>query len=348
LDRRESVSSFAALTPVHAVLARLKATGGPLPSEEIPLPAAAAGRILAADVVARDPVPGRATALIDGFAVMASDLVGASAYAPAIMTPGPAPVRAGDVLPAGTDTVVPPDAVTAMNRGAEIGMAVALGDNVRRAGEDVAAGQVLRRQGQVLRPFDAAIAALAGVTCVSVRVATLAIQADPETRLWAEPLFRSVAAGASLRIEPLAGRGGEADLTIVLEPAVDAAAIRGLALIEAETVRLAARHRHPVLTCPPRPAAAFVLARAVVTSFLDHLMGRDPAPVWRRDPLLRKISSRVGLAEIALVRKADGGLEPLAAGSLPVAALAQAEGYCLVPPESEGLAEGAIVDAYEI
>src|SRR5215213_2334928 len=76
-DRRETVSSFAALTPVEAVLARLKTTCGPSPSEEIPL-AAASGRILAADVVARDPVPCRPTALIDGFAVTASDLVGVS------------------------------------------------------------------------------------------------------------------------------------------------------------------------------------------------------------------------------------------------------------------------------
>jgi molybdopterin biosynthesis enzyme len=344
-DPPAPVSSFAALTPVDAVLPRLLASA-PVPARVVPA-AEAVGRVLAANLAAPGPVPGVTTALIDGVAVTAADLVGASAYAPAFLARMPHSVRAGDPLPPGADAVLPADAATPVGGGAEVSVSVAPGENVRRAGEDAAAGQILRRRGQILRPLDAALAALAGVTHAGVCVATVTLAAEPEAAAWAVPIVAAVAQGADLSVELPSGAGSDADLTVVLASAEKASGM-GLALTEAEGVRLAARDGRPVLFAPPRPATLFVLARCCLAPALDGLMGRDPAPVWRRAPLLRKIASKVGLTEVALVRDAGAGLEPLAVGLLPLAALTQAEGVLVIPPESEGLPAGAVVDAYGV
>jgi molybdopterin biosynthesis enzyme len=56
--------------------------------------------------------------------------------------------------------------------------------------------------------------------------------------------------------------------------------------------------------------------------------------------LTRKINSTVGLADVVPVRRVAGGVEPLASGYWPVQALTRADGWVLVPPESEGFAAG--------
>jgi molybdopterin molybdotransferase len=60
--------------------------------------------------------------------------------------------------------------------------------------------------------------------------------------------------------------------------------------------------------------------------------------------LSRKIASTVGIAEMVLVRKTDSGLDPIGGPLLPLHAFAQAAGWVLVPPESEGYPAGATVD----
>jgi molybdopterin biosynthesis enzyme len=59
--------------------------------------------------------------------------------------------------------------------------------------------------------------------------------------------------------------------------------------------------------------------------------------------LARKVASSLGLAEVIPVRRVAQGVEPLASGYLSLAALAQADGWILVPPESEGYPAGARV-----
>jgi molybdopterin molybdotransferase len=105
------VSSPLTLAPLGIVLEELKALAAPSPPRILPV-RAAAGLELAEDLVARSDVPPRAVALIAGFAVASRDLVGVSAYAPVLLAERPPFVAAGSVLPAGTDAVVPADAVT--------------------------------------------------------------------------------------------------------------------------------------------------------------------------------------------------------------------------------------------
>ena len=73
------------------------------------------------------------------------------------------------------------------------------------------------------------------------------------------------------------------------------------------------------------------------------LRGLTGAPISPGMPvtLARKIVSTVGLAEVVPVRVTPQGAEPLASGHWPMQALTRADGWVLVPPESEGFAAGA-------
>jgi molybdopterin biosynthesis enzyme len=62
--------------------------------------------------------------------------------------------------------------------------------------------------------------------------------------------------------------------------------------------------------------------------------------------LVRKIASRVGIAEIVLLERRDAGWIPLAVSEMPLAAIARADGWLVVPDGSEGHAAGTPVDAY--
>ena len=59
--------------------------------------------------------------------------------------------------------------------------------------------------------------------------------------------------------------------------------------------------------------------------------------------LARKVASTVGFAEVVPVRRRADAVEPLASGYLPLSAIARADGWILIPPESEGHPAGATV-----
>jgi len=155
------------LAPVEEARALLP--GAPVAARAMPL-AQAIGHVLAAPLRAAAAVPPRATALREGWAVAAAATEGAGPYAPAAL-PGLAWVVPGEALPPGTDAVLPAFA----RDGALVLEAVAPGEGVRPAGEDAAAGAVLRRAGHRLGPLDLLLAT-AGVGAVSVRVPRVALR----------------------------------------------------------------------------------------------------------------------------------------------------------------------------
>lgn len=148
-----------------------------LPGERIAL-AAARGRVLAEDVRAGRPLPGFDASAMDGYAARAAELPGELAIAGAVAAGEVrgAPVPAGAViriltgapLPAGLDTVViQEDAHVTEDRVAL--PAAALGENVRRAGEDVATGELAISAGTRLSAGELALLAALGVAEVPVR-----------------------------------------------------------------------------------------------------------------------------------------------------------------------------------
>lgn len=147
-----------------------------LPAEEVAI-ADGLGRTLAADVVAAADVPGTDTSAMDGIAALPSAagtrlrVVGeARAGHPA----GAAP-REGEAIRISTGAVVPdgPFGVLQLELVEEDGNevvateAITAGRNVRRAGEDLRAGEVVLGAGRVLDPAGLGVAVAAGLGAVS-------------------------------------------------------------------------------------------------------------------------------------------------------------------------------------
>jgi molybdopterin molybdotransferase len=322
--------------------------------------------VLAEDLAVERPVPVQTTALRAGYAVASADLVGASAYAPHRLKEAPPHVEAGDPLPPGTDAVLPSDAVATAGPIVEIVLEAAPGENVRRVGEDLKPGNVLRQAGTVLRPLDAAIAAAAGLDEVLVRSFSLDLYADRKDLSILEFLTARDRGGVRANVCPVPVdgewqaqsmlNGSDADL-IVLAASPNAVSrtittfgsvlAQGVALRGAEST-LVASGRTPVIVAPARLDVLVTLWCCLIDPFCAFLTDRGSASVWRRARLTGKIASQVGLTELALVRETKGGLEPVGTSSITLSALAVAEGFLVVPPESEGVAEGDEVEAYEL
>ncbi len=129
------------------------------------------GRTLTADVQAKEDIPGRDSSHYDGFAVKASDIIGARDGAEVSLTlkPGVAlgvrptvRIRAGEAskvatggyLPTGADTVVPAEDARVEDGRIFVSRAVPKGGYVYSAGQDVKKGERVLRAGRTLRAQD--------------------------------------------------------------------------------------------------------------------------------------------------------------------------------------------------
>lgn len=346
-------SSAPPLVPVAELVAGL--AGSMPPSEPVGRPLAdAAGLILAEPLLCPGPVPPQAIALRPGWAVDAASLAGASPYSP-VPVARPVRVRAGDALPPGTDAVLPFEALAGTFP--EATADVPPGEGVRRAGEEVAAGAALAGAGERLSPLAAALAAAAGIERCRVRRPEVAV-VGPGREPSAAYLARFAAAEGARVSRAAALPGDAADLVVVADLDLEAAVER---LLEAgatvlgrpaarpgEGVACAILQGRPVLVVEPRLPEAVAAALLLVRPCLARATGARP-PRTRAGPLTRKLASAVGLTDIALVRGAPGGgLEPVALGDLTLSALARAEAWLAIPPDSEGWPAGTLVEVTDL
>jgi molybdopterin molybdotransferase len=162
-----------------AVLAAAEA----LPAVEVPLEQAL-GLHLAEDVVADSPLQRFDNSAMDGYAVRAADLAGAAPEAPVGLAivgesragqpaevavgPGEAiAISTGAMLPEGADAVVRVEDTSRTDGPVEIVVSPIPGANIRRAGEDVTAGEVVLRRGDALGPAALGLLAALGVETVA-------------------------------------------------------------------------------------------------------------------------------------------------------------------------------------
>jgi molybdopterin molybdotransferase len=167
----------AGLLPINAARERILAVVRPLPAESVALEEAL-GRVLAEDVESALDVPPFDSSAMDGYAVVAGAggqlrVVGESrAGHPAgeRAEPGAAVrISTGAAMPEGADAVVP---VERVEEGADGTVRVPESDpgrNVRRAGEDIRAGDVVLRAGTPLGPAEVGV--LASLGRASIRCA---------------------------------------------------------------------------------------------------------------------------------------------------------------------------------
>jgi molybdopterin biosynthesis enzyme len=340
------------LTPVDAVLARVAALARPVAPYEIATEDAP-GCVLAEDIASAAALPAAAIALRDGWAVRAEQVADAGPYAPMPLGQAPAWVDAGNSLPADSDAMLPPDAIT----GKEAHASATAGDGVLAAGADMAAGQILRRAGERLRGTDIAVLLAAGIKSVQVReplVRIIHVRSEGTARAVARGVARH---GANLMVLEGLEKAFEADCDAIIaiggtgegrhDESVSLLAkhgqvdIHGFGLSPGETAALGSAAGKPVLLLPARLDGALAAFLVVGGPLLRTLTGTTTSEPGMPVTLMRKIVSTVGMAEVVPVRRANGGAEPLASGHWPLATIARADGWVFVPPQSEGFAAGA-------
>jgi molybdopterin molybdotransferase len=175
----------ASLTTVEAYQKAILSAITPLAPTSREL-ADAEGCVLAEDVAAAVALPSFDNSSMDGYAVRAADVAGASQESPATLrvtgeiaagdigtyrlVPGTAiRILTGAQLPAGADAVVPVEWTDDGSAEVAIYRAADEGNAIRHAGGDAAEGETLLTAGTRLRPMHIAVAASAGRKEVSVR-----------------------------------------------------------------------------------------------------------------------------------------------------------------------------------
>jgi molybdopterin molybdotransferase len=175
------------LTSLDEAIATARRLGAALElaPDDVPL-TAAVGRVTTEDVRAVHALPGFPSSAMDGFAVRAADLVGASDDAPVGVpiaaesragapADGPLPtgsvvrIATGAVIPEGADAIVPYEDVEESDGVARFSRAPDDGAFVRPAGKDVDAGGLLVPAGRRIEPQHLAPLSGAGYTHVAVR-----------------------------------------------------------------------------------------------------------------------------------------------------------------------------------
>ncbi|MHB1535466.1 MAG: molybdopterin molybdotransferase MoeA [Acidimicrobiales bacterium] len=156
----------------------------PLPPFECDLDSAL-GRVLSEAVTAAEPVPPFPNSAMDGFAVRAADVAGASEGRPvrlrvvATVAAGKVPdvpvgpgeairIMTGAPFPQGADAVAIVETTRADGEGVWICAPAAPGDHVRAPGEDIAAGQEVFPAGTTLAPGHLGVLCSVGREMVSV------------------------------------------------------------------------------------------------------------------------------------------------------------------------------------
>ncbi|HEY7489062.1 MAG TPA: gephyrin-like molybdotransferase Glp [Streptosporangiaceae bacterium] len=248
------VSILAALTPVPTLdLAVLEARGA----------------VLAETVTAPVSLPPFDNSAMDGYAVIASDVAGASAESPVTLpvigdiaagaadveaiTPGMcARIMTGAPMPTGADAVVPVEWTDGGTVSVRIDRAATAGHYVRRVGEDVTAGQPVVPSGTPLGAAQVGMLAAVGRASVTVRPRprVVVLSTGSELRepgsplahgeIWDSNSFMLAAAVAE------AGGIGYRETTVADEPkkvleAIDDQVMRADAIITSGGVSMGAR-----------------------------------------------------------------------------------------------------------
>ncbi len=361
------------LTSLDAALALLLDKLSPVTPLRVDI-SAARGRICADPLIA--PLhPPQALALRDGWALRADEIIGASNYAPVAPSAPPLAVEAGDALPPGYDCVIDSHGVEFLGPLTQVMTDAPPGANVRRPGEDAGSGQILLAQGHRLRATDLACAAMLHLTHIRIRQPHVLI-VEPPARDGANStrqfLLNAIAsAGARVTLKQSPDRSAQSIAAVLSQSAADLvlllggtgsgasdhaiAALRlcgqvhlhGIALEPGRTAAIATVANTPVIAIPGLFEHAFGAWLGLVRPALDRLTLRQRQEPLRL-PLAQKISSYVGLAEVALLRRKGDRFAPLAVGELPLQCLFAATHATIIGAGAEGHVAGEFIEAFAV
>ncbi len=371
---------FASRVALSIVEEWIDASVVPLPPRVVALADAASalgeGVVLAEPVTAPGDWPPADRAARDGVAVVSSDTLGAGSYNP-VPLPGAVTVAAGEPMPPGTDAVLPVEALQRDGPFAEALGSAAPGDGVERRGEGVRAGTVLLTAGHRLRPQDVGLLAALGIGTLRIgarpRVRIVLAggpRSGPETlsamltALVARdggvvdlvgplPADRAALAaayaapGADLLISTGRTGVGEDDMAPLALADAGELALHGVALRPGDSAALGRAGGVPALLLPGEPMACLTAYELLAGRAVRRLAGRGSALPHPAVAVVtaRKLVSEIGCTELHRLRRtAEGMVEPVASPHRPgLAGAVRADGFVVIPAESEGVPAGATV-----
>ncbi len=395
---------FAERTTVESALSWLDAHAQCLESESVSL-AQSADKVLAQDIVSQTDVPRFSRAMMDGYAVHATDTHGAAPYNPLALAiigevlPGnqfPAEVQRGQAvrimtgapIPQGADAVLPAEYSEAQSDRVLCHGEVATGKHVGLVGEDVARGTCILSAGRRLRPQDLGL--LSSIGCQSVRVVRqprvrIVITGNELLPPGTPPHGNRIGDANGPMLQALVNRDGgitinpgivpdrpaeilsalrdDADIILVsggssvgqedhapsLITEHGELAIHGIAMRPSSPSGMGLLDDRLVLLLPGNPVSClcaydFFAGRAIRTA-----AGRSadwPYP-FTYGRLARKLVSAIGRVDYARIAITPQGVEPLAiSGASVLSSTTRADGFVIIPADSEGYAAGADVKVY--
>jgi molybdopterin biosynthesis enzyme len=270
-------------------------------------------------------------------------------------------------MPPACDCVAPVDAVRMSGGQAEALAEIAPGEGVLPAGGDHDDRVPLARAGERLTQARAAALAALGIARVQARrprVLVACARDDPILKACANFVTADaqrrgadIKTAASLdaarasqdadAILVVGGTGeGRNDSSAASLARVGRLAVHGMALSPGETAGFGFAAHRPVLLLPGRLDATLAVWLMLGRPLLDRLSGAAALETPQTLTLARKATSTVGLTELVPVRRNGGQAEPLANRYWPLSAIARADGYIVISPESEGASAGSAVQVW--
>jgi molybdopterin molybdotransferase len=155
-----------------------------------------------------------------------------------------------------------------------------------------------------------------------------------------DPDIVIVSGGSSVGIE---------DLAPTLVATHGELAVHGIAMRPSSPTGLGRVGRRLVFLIPGNPVSALCAYDFFAGRAIRALGGRPKEWPYRRarGVLARKISSQIGRLDYARVRVEDGRVEPLSiAGASVLSSTTRADGFVVIPDDSEGFPSGADVDVW--
>ena len=140
---------------------------------------------------------------------------------------------------------------------------------------------------------------------------------------------------------------GRTDATAKALSARGALIAHGIALQPGRSAAAGKRGHVPVVALPGLPGHALSAYLLLAQPLIDRLCGRL-ARSTATLPLSHKVSSAIGVAEIALLRREASAWQVLAVGDLPLDAIRHADAWLAIAGDSEGHAAGMPVGAFPL
>ncbi|KAJ2746717.1 hypothetical protein GGI20_001138 [Coemansia sp. BCRC 34301] len=275
-----------------------------LPAVELPLRGLREGQIIAADVIAREDVPGYPAAVMDGYAVIAADGPGTYTVRGST-TAGDAvaanePLRPGEVVRVATGAPIPlgADAVVMVEDTQLVESLEARGgeESVIRVLESgrVVPGQHIRAVGHDLRKGSVVVAAGSAITAVGGEIGALAVSGHSKIPVYAMPRIAVLSTGDEV-VDTLSDNAGRALEYGAIRDCNRPALLAALASLGCPTVDLGIVKDEPD-TLAKTMAQALTTCQGIITTGGVSMGERD----WLKPVVEQRLQGQIIFGRVAM------------------------------------------------